>query len=443
MYLYLLFFFFVIVFLVSYTFFEKDILSPSVILAITYIFSVFWAIYAQNLWDVNIGINAFFLLILGYLSFFFVEVLMRSLWKKGHATRVIENHIIGREYIVVQKGVYILYIIFSVIITFLYYKEVYRIASSHGYNGLGSFLTIYRQSASYGILSADEEINVFINQSYKIVAAGAYIFLYIFINNYIITKKWSSLFWCRFPVYLYFVSSVFTGSRLQYIRFVVSAFVVLYLLWNYHIQWNYKISGKMIRYGVIGTTVLLVAFYAMRMIVGRGEGFGEGIIYYIAHYAGSSICVFDQYVKHPISHGKYFGEETFYGIYTALRKLGLSDYHKIAHLEFRGVGRSTSNTYTAIRRYYHDFGIIGVVVFQGICSWFYSYFYYFKCRSRNCKPITIILYAFLLFPIALHSINEQFFSAIISVAYAMYVIEIIVLWKILYNVRFTFSNRTR
>ncbi len=436
--LYLLLLIFIIFTVVSYYSLQCDFISPSVLMGLAYVLSITCSIYCAPIWHTKIGGETVLLLSLGYTIFFVVELFMKAL-SSGRCSEVNYDEF---EYIRMQKGVYYLYLIIAVLVTYLYYKEVYRIALGHGYNGIGSMLTIYRKVASYGLLSVDEDVNILVNQSYKIVCAGAYVFLYIFINNFLITRKWTSLLWCRIPIYIYFVSSIFTAGRLQYIRFAIAAFVMFFLIWNRRCSWNFRLSGKMIRFGIIGLILLFTAFYMLRIAVGRGEGWGYGGLYYIAHYAGSPINLFDQYIKNPLPRGEYFGEETFFSIYNALRKFGLTNYHKIAHLEFRYLvpNRINSNTYTALRRYYHDFGILGIIVFQALTSLFYSYVYYFKCRTVRCKPLTIILYSFAFYPVVLHPINEIFFSALCSISYLIFVIEIIMFWKLIHNVRFVFGN---
>ncbi|MTV44646.1 oligosaccharide repeat unit polymerase, partial [Streptococcus pneumoniae] len=88
-------------------------------------------------------------------------------------------------------------------------------------------------------------------------------------------------------------------------------------------------------------------------------------ISYITRYMGGSIQLFDLFVIDPIRRNKELGAETFSGIYEMLAKLGF-DNNIIKGLEWRVSPNyySLGNVYTAIRRYYSDFGVIGIVICQ-------------------------------------------------------------------------------
>ena len=419
---------------------NRDIMSPTVIMGLSYILAIIAAIYNINNWKINLGIKTCVILLTSYVVFAVVEIAIKYLWVHG---RNAENTIFPElKEIVIPKYMICIYLVFVSVITFLYYIEIFRIATMYGFSGTGNFLTYYRNAASYGVLTLEEDVNQIINQLFKLVTIGAYIFLYILLNNLIAVQlpfreKWRKYFWLRVPIYFFLVASLLTANRLQYIRFAVAGFVMTYLLWNCHWNWTRHISGKIVVWGIVTLVVLLISFVLLRSVVGRISN--QTPVDYITRYAGAAIELFDQYVKKPIASSDYFGEETFYGLYTVLRKLGLSSYDKIGHLEFRRLGNYgyASNTYTAIRRYYRDFGMLGIVVFVSITSLFYSIFYYYQLRKPNKRTqYKEILYAFMFYAIPMYSINELFFSSYISVAFIVYCVELWLLWFVVTKIRF-------
>lgn len=442
--IFILFGAFSILLFLFYLVLNRDIMAPTVILGISYILAILAAIYNVNNWMIHLGTKTCFILIFSYALFGCIEVVIKFLWRSRKREEI--NVGTGLKEIVVPNYMIYLYIFGAIIIVLLFGREVYRIAVEHGYVGEGNFLTYYRMAASYGVLSLKDDINQIVNQLFKIITVGAYISTYIFINNFIVLnisskQKWKKLFLCRIPIYIFLVGSILTANRLQYIRFAIAGFVMFYLLWNYHHNWSVNISGKIICWGIIAFILLLICFVWLRGIVGRVNQ--QAPIDYVTRYAGASIELFDQYIKKPVSPSSYWGGETFYGIYTGLRKLNLSDYNFIGHLEFRELGDCgySSNTYTALRRYYHDFGMVGIVVFQSLLSFFYNIFYYFHIRMCSKRTqFKEILYAFLFCAIPLHSINEIFFSSYLSVAYTVYIIEFYLMWRIITKVRFAWKK---
>ena len=108
------------------------------------------------------------------------------------------------------------------------------------------------------------------------------------------------------------------------------------------------------------------------------------------------------------------------GIYSTLQKFGFVDVSGIyltnSNLEFRrSNGVSIGNVYGAVRRYYNDFGIMGVIVLQTICSFFFNAFYTkIKQQSKQKSKFTYFLYAYLSYHVFEMPIDDTFYKSFIS-----------------------------
>lgn len=424
--------------LMMYILLNRDIMAPTVVMGMSYILAVLSTSYNAKIWNVNPCYKTFFILVGSYIWFAIMEIIVKVIWEyrfrigmcRFETTESMREINIPNYYIT-------LFSFFSILISGFLFLEEYRIASQHGYSGSGNFLTYYRMASSYGVLTLEEDVNQVVNQMYKLVTASGYVFLYVLLNNLIFTKglfkdKWKRYFPIRIPVYIYLVSSLLSANRLQYLRFLAAGFIMFYIMWNRKTNWTRNISGKLLRYAIPIMVLVLILFSSLRGVVGRVNN--QSTIDYITRYAGASIELFDQFVENPSGKTEYWGEETFHGAYTVLRKLKLSDYNKIGHLEFRRLGRTkySSNTYTAIRRYYRDFGLMGVLILEGLTSVIYSYFYYFQIRTFGRESIfKDILYAFAYYAIPMYSINEIFYSSYISLSF---IIQILGIWFVLFVV---------
>ena len=146
-------------------------------------------------------------------------------------------------------------------------------------------------------------------------------------------------------------------------------------------SWKKSLAFKYIKIGAIALIVVFIAFYLLKYLVRVGNTVNS-ILDYIGYYAGGSVQNFNLYIQDPPASSKtIWGQESFMGIYSTLEKFKLVDlsgvYLTNSNLEFRqSNGVAIGNVYGAIRRYYNDFGIGGVIVLQMIASTFFNTFYY-------------------------------------------------------------------
>ena len=128
-----------------------------------------------------------------------------------------------------------------------------------------------------------------------------------------------------------------------------------------------------------------------------------------------------------------WGNETF----TALNN-DLFGYSDNIHLEFRqSNGIWIGNVYTALRNYYQDFGLEGVIVLQIIYSVIMTSLYLIASNKNNKSSNFILpIYALFGFTLILHSYRDFFFSTIVSFNYINIIIYMFIIMFIFKKIRF-------
>ncbi|MDO5480780.1 MAG: oligosaccharide repeat unit polymerase [Candidatus Saccharibacteria bacterium] len=86
----------------------------------------------------------------------------------------------------------------------------------------------------------------------------------------------------------------------------------------------------------------------------------------------------------------YFGAETFRGIYQSLNRYHITDKKIVNTHEWTRIG-SSSNVYTALRVYFADFGIFGVLLLEFVFGFFWTISYLLTKNSKNL--LLLLIYA--------------------------------------------------
>lgn len=175
------------------------------------------------------------------------------------------------------------------------------------------------------------------------------------------------------------LQNVIGGGRGYILWLVCFGFTTSYVINMRKYSWRKTLAFKYVKIGIVALMVVFIAFYLLKYLVRVGNTVNS-ILDYIGYYAGGSVQNFNLYIEDPPNRlQKLFGQESFMGIYSTLEKFKLVDlsgvYLTNSNLEFRqSNGVAIGNVYGAIRRYYNDFGISGVIILQIIASTFLMHF---------------------------------------------------------------------
>lgn len=406
----------------SYMINNKDIISPSVLLCAAYFVSVVSAIYNIEAWNIDFQFNTYTVIMTGLTAFVLTEWIVNTGSQKKYS---IANKLKTTERtsnsIHIQNCKTILVILFDIVVLYLYFKEVYRISLLGGNTGgIATMMTFYRNIHSYSInLLPGEDISTIVTQLANVVAVLGYVYLFVLIHNTVYVKdKLSRNLKYVLPVMLYVVLTFINAARINLIYVVAAALVLSYVMLQRRTGWQVRLNFKYIKIGLICMFAIFITFSFSRGLVGRLSE--ASTIDYVTSYAGGSVQLFNSYLQNPPISDGHFGSETFIGLQKLFYKMGLSDYQRLVHLEFRTSGSLLGNTYTALRRYYQDFGLFGMVVCQMILAFIYIKFYNklkMQTMYNSSSNYWLIVYLMIIPGIMLHSVTDILYAEILSMGW--------------------------
>lgn len=408
-----------------------DWLFPSSIVMMVYLVSLTFFLSEKKLWDTGlsqksvtilvVGITVY--LVLSIMSFYTVRILRKNNVSK-EKKRVLEDNIQGVR---ISKKITAIILIIQSIILLKYYQDIKFVTSSVGsFSSFSEMIGIYRNESAYGNTIAG--LSAFASQGYLLNTAIAYIYLALVVQNVIWDKNFDKgdIIYNSLPIIVFAGGTILTGGRNSIIQLIIAATVF------YFIEKRKKYGIKKIKFrslikiGLI-IFVLLLLFSSMRGIFGRTNTFGT--FDYLAMYIGGPIKLFDLFVNGSQIGHTIWGQETFPAL---LNSFG----NQIsANLEFRNQnGNTIGNVYTPFRRYYSDFGILGVIVLTAIESAFYTVFYLINTSKKHDNRkinLGLLIYSYIVVGIFYMSIDERLYTAFISSSNLRILLIVVVLSIIL------------
>lgn len=424
-----------ILFVLTCLMFEFDFFEPAIILVIGYILTTLSAIYNEALWQFKLHWNSVGLLLIGICSF-----IMTSYLTKRYVVKRYNTHLNLQELkeIHIQNLVFYIMLLANIVVFILYYLEVLDVVESFGksIHSISALIANYRTLSYYSNDSANR-VSSIVNQLSKIIPAMTFISLFIFINNYIATNKIKQNLKYLLPLVVFFAYAMISGGRMPLIRLSIAGLFLFSIISSYNKRNNLKNSIILLKRALLSFVILVIVFYGLKFLLGRSSQ--ENFSLYITRYLGGSLQLFDLFVENPNKLNSEFGAETFSGIYEMLAKFGVEN-NIIKGLEWRSApsGYAVGNVYTAIRRYYSDFGIFGIIFCQSMLAVVYTVFYQ-KCKHSSLgtdkQRLRIIIYAASLYPIFLNSIEDVFYISMITIGYIIQLIIFKIMFKIMFRVK--------
>ena len=304
---------------------KKDLLSPSLISCLVYIFCTIFAIFGQDTWNnIDISWKLIGIVTVGLTSFCFGEFVIRKILKNNNNSVIKkdDNHL---EPVHIEKWKVILAIAFIVVEILLLFFEIKRISQVMGFND-SNFLKMfafYREKSqlfSTEMIEKNISINIIVSQFNKLCSVLGVTFIFILIRNIINKDNIKNNIIYSIPVILCLILSVMTGSRSQIIKYIIATIIISFIL--YSKRSNFKdILKKMIIIFIVGIITILPIFYITLPLFGRKQD--KDFVGYISFYLGCSIPSFERYLENPPQKDSQFGSESLRGINSLLYKTGI------------------------------------------------------------------------------------------------------------------------
>lgn len=399
----------------------KDIFSPSFIFSIAMTLGIVCSIIGLLFWNniTNIKIITIIILMVSYLSFFLGELFVRWLLKKKNKSNTDKYKKWSKKDIPIW--ITILEIIFAIITIILLYMEVKRIAQIAGYdNGsLGDMLSKFRSLSilnSTYIIEQGLDVNILVSQMRKVCETFAFINIFFLVKN-IVNKKYKNInnIFYIFVIILTCILSILMSERMQIVIYIF-AFGFMFIILSLK-EMNLKEFAKKYFKKIISFLAITIAVFCLMLpIVGRK--IDKNLVSYFSYYFGIEIPSLDIYMDGPINPPEYFGQETLRGMSNVAYKLKIFD--KIEPLSTQWLEFKTkdgniyrSNIFTSAKRYYHDFGWLGIIICQFIFSSTFTLIYLNIFKRKT--PIVFVLYSSYIYMVADQIRDDLFYSNFIHI----------------------------
>lgn len=432
--IYLLLEFVIILFIMSLVF-TRDIFSPSCIMCESYILAITSAIWNIDKWNINLHSNTFFVITIGVFVFCIISWFINYGYSKN---RKYNKEKAELDFIKYDKKIMILLIAAQGICLIIYiYFFIKALGDLSQYESLNYMMRYFRL-----FIDIEKDIPTVINQLIKLSKAITYICAFIFIHNQIVAKKLNKIKnekYLLISLIIFAIMSLLTGGRFEVMILILAMIMMWYIVTNIYNNNNKPMTFSVI-IKVIGILIIaVILFSVMKTIVGRQSE--ESVIDYFTEYFGCSIQIFDIYMQNGSDYITDGRGELFADLLKLLEKFKIiesrPDNSKLAtYVESNGI--VIGNVYTGFRKMIHDFGMSGVIVFQGLMSIIMSV-YYEKIKNKkkiNDISLSIIFYSAISFTMFLHSYSEFFYSTIISFNYIAFFVLLYVMKIVVRRVRY-------
>ncbi len=410
MYIVLIMFLIVLLFF-CYALFKGEILYPPFIVVLMFTFCTVVGLSRYFDWKISdFSGYSTFLILLGLVSFIFAGYVAYVTAPKAIKLKS-EPIVRGR----IEIPIIVLWIVIflSILNNVMFYSFLNSIARSVGLSGasLSEIINRYYNLKAYN--SGMFVISGFMNILNIITNTFAILCLFVLIHNFCFRDLKKRDFLLAVIVVLDVVYSLLNSNRSDLLVMLAESVYLIYFFWNMRMGWSKSINFKIVSLGIRLLAVFIVLFLVLAVLLGRKGSISEmNIIDYITIYISSAIRNFDLFVESFTGTNAIFGKETFFPLNRLLYNFfGIGEYYSMA-LSFNSIdGMNIGNIYTAFRRYYSDFGILGIVILPGFLGWFFSSMYNRVKAAAKKGQISyqMILFSYLATALFYMPIEDRFF----------------------------------
>jgi len=399
----------------------KNILNPTVIIRLTWIFSVFMLILFRELWGVSLSgatmlifIVGFFFFDLGYMSFHF--------FSSNHKNKKLTN----KNKVSFRKSLIILFLLIVGFII-IYYISYNLVVAYRNNETSGNFLIRLRYLMKYSNVNTSLiQFGIRMIETIGIV----YFIYYIREEN----KSFKSKVIYLSIIFLSLIMMSINTGRFRYLAFIVMTIYIIGLKFIKNNKTiNLKSQFKIIAIGIIMFIIFIIFFQTYGVFLGKGFG---GLINNLAIYSSGGIVAFDLRWQDISKTSSYFGQAIFNPVYSQLENffdLSFETNKKIGVLKSVYANNEfATNVYTFYRQQIIDFGVKAVPIIMFVLGAFFSYLNY-KSFRENELGFWSALYAYFMFGIIISPFQDVFFTNTTFDLISIIIIFLMLKTKILYK----------
>lgn len=243
-------------------------------------------------------------------------------------------------------------------------------------------------------------------QIFEIIIAIAYINLHRYmVEKYLLLQKPNKKI--IIPIIVFLIYSLFSTDRNTLLRYIIFGLAIFVMSYNWENITNKKNFKLIINVGLL-IIVSAIVFWGY----GRLKNYTSNFERAVGIYAGSGLYGFNLWLNdfnNQFTNGNY----TFSSIQRTLYAFGIGSGTNVArHLELISYASPNgyvfaTNIYSALRTYYQDFGIIGLIIFPFLTGFTYEILYQISINKKF--GFWWLFYVAHIYPIVYYPIAEQFF----------------------------------
>lgn len=415
--------FFILISLLSFSAFKATILNPVNIFSFGFLIGLFALWYSKSLWLVSLSWKTIFLIIGGTLSFILGVVISNI---KITMSPSIKKNVVKNTKYEIRTGLKyfsIVTVLLQAVATLLLYKQL----RSFSGGSLSAIISYYRNTAM-SVNASQVTLSVWLSQLLKGTMSASFIVLFIFLYRKVIQKDKGGYFHL-FPIIIYMIQSLLMGGRLQLLRVFVFVFICSYFMEMYTTR-NSITANRVILKGTKWVVIVIPFFYLLKGFLGRTST--DNFAQYISRYLGGPIESFDLYLKSGVLGEHKLGQETFTSLYSLFTPNKITTFKWVASPTGVWIG----NVFTGFRRYYADFGTVGLLMLSAGLGIFFGFMYFENMNSINKGTLSVfslVCYGFFSYSLLFEFFDDTFYSVAFSVGMLLQVIEMYFFYRLLFK----------
>lgn len=383
----------------SYSYYRRDFAGPWFLLCVSIWASFSIVILNYSNWDIRVhGFNSMttISIMVTVLSFFTGSFLVRYMLQrsKNDITQGLRKETYER---CSRQYPYSFFAVLSILLFILYLAIKVK---SLNFRSLIAF-----EYTLNSIYNTEKEYNFLKTQVFEMITAIAYISLHRYmVEKYLLIQKPKKKI--IVPIICFLIYSLFSTDRNTLLRFFIfglTLFVMSYDWGNIRHSKNLKLVRK------IG--ILVLVFAVVFWVYGKLKNYTSDFERAVGLYGGSGLYGYNLWIDD--FNGNYTnGAYTFSSIRNSLSALGIGKGFTVpTHFEFIAYKSSNeyvfaTNIYSAMRIYYQDYGIIGLVIFPLLTGTLFEFLY--RMAMKNKYGIWWLFYASHIYPVIYYPVAEQF-----------------------------------
>ena len=384
-----------------------DIFSPWVIITACFLNSTCLAMLNVDYWGFTFHLNTCLVILSGVIFFGCGSLFSNSAFKRVPLICYVSFELdMKRCYLFVGLST-ILIAAFS----YLSLKELYQVSIQYGNTeGYSNIVRTLRPLIEAKVFDLPRD---FAYMS-LVGMALSFTFLAIAINNIITQRRKIKNLIFLIPFIAYIPMILLSTGRLAFLHAILFSIVIGGILYQKKYGCSKYITIKLLAC-ILGAMILFfICFFLSGHLTGKVITADRTPFVIISHYTGAQIPALDiQLNSYLWNDTNNIGEITLLGLYGNLRHFGFNLPQTSMFLPFIQLNHVTTNVYTSLFRYIHDYGMIGMWVITFTLGIFYTTLYnIIKYKSKSF--LLLMIYAYISLALFLFGHDEIFLTIMVA-----------------------------